>query len=35
LMRVAIGAFQLGDLQPGKWREILSAERDHLFDSGL
>ena len=35
LMRVAIGAFQLGDLQPGKWREILSAERDLLLDSGL
>jgi len=35
LMRVAIGAFQLGDLQPGKWREVSSGERDLLLDSGL
>jgi 23S rRNA pseudouridine2457 synthase len=35
LMRVAIGTFQLGDLQPGKWREVSSTERDLLLDPGL
>jgi 16S rRNA U516 pseudouridylate synthase RsuA-like enzyme len=34
-MRVAIGTFQLGDLQPGKWREVSSTERDLLLDPGL
>jgi 23S rRNA pseudouridine2457 synthase len=27
LLRVRIGAFQLGELAPGKWRELSAAER--------
>lgn len=30
LVRVAIGPIQLGDLQPGQWRALTSAERESL-----
>jgi 23S rRNA pseudouridine2457 synthase len=33
LIRRAIGSLELGDLPPGKWREIASAERVLLLDS--
>jgi 23S rRNA pseudouridine2457 synthase len=35
LIRVAIGAFRLGDLQAGKWREIHAAERPLLLGSAV
>jgi len=35
LIRTAIGGLQLGGLQLGKWREIHSAERNLLLDSGI
>jgi 23S rRNA pseudouridine2457 synthase len=31
LIRVAIGAFRLGDLQTGQWREMSAREREQLF----
>jgi 23S rRNA pseudouridine2457 synthase len=31
LVRARIGAFALGDLAPGKWRELNAAERDAVF----
>jgi 23S rRNA pseudouridine2457 synthase len=31
LIRVRIGAFQLGELPPGKWRELTVAERELVF----
>jgi 23S rRNA pseudouridine2457 synthase len=31
LMRVQIGAFRLGDLAPGKWRELTVRERAQVF----
>jgi 23S rRNA pseudouridine2457 synthase len=31
LLRVQIGAFQLGDLVPGKWRELSDIERARVF----
>jgi 23S rRNA pseudouridine2457 synthase len=31
LVRVQIGALELGDLAPGKWRELSAAERAHVF----
>ncbi len=31
LMRVKIGALELGDLAPGKWRELSSGERTQIF----
>jgi 23S rRNA pseudouridine2457 synthase len=33
LIRVEIGAFALGDLEPGKWREVTAAERAAIFAS--
>ena len=33
LMRVKIGAFELGDLARGKWREVIDAERRAIFAS--
>jgi 23S rRNA pseudouridine2457 synthase len=33
LIRTAIGALQLGDLPPGKWRELDSKERQLLLES--
>ncbi len=34
LMRVRIGDFGLGDLAPGKWRELTAAERGAVFARG-
>jgi 23S rRNA pseudouridine2457 synthase len=31
LLRVRIGALELGDLKPGKWRELSPADRQLLF----
>jgi 23S rRNA pseudouridine2457 synthase len=31
LLRVAIGALELGDLPPGSWRELQHGERDRIF----
>lgn len=31
LLRVRIGEFPLGDLAPGRWRELAPAERDAVF----
>lgn len=31
LLRVRVGQFQLGDLKPGKWRELNAAERAAVF----
>ena len=31
LLREGIGAFPLGDLAPGQWRELTAAERDAVF----
>jgi 23S rRNA pseudouridine2457 synthase len=31
LMRVRVGAFELGMLAPGKWRELSAAERKQVF----
>lgn len=31
LMRVKIGAFEIGDLAPGKWRELSAGERARVF----
>ena len=31
LMRVKIGALEIGDLAPGKWRELSAAERARVF----
>ena len=31
LIRVRIGGFALGELAPGKWRELTAAERDAVF----
>jgi 23S rRNA pseudouridine2457 synthase len=31
LMRVRIGDFELGDLEPGKWKELSEAERKLVF----
>ena len=31
LIRVRIGEFHLGELQPGKWRELSAAERNAVF----
>ena len=31
LLRVRIGALELGDLKPGKWRELSPADRQRLF----
>jgi 23S rRNA pseudouridine2457 synthase len=33
LMRVKIGALDLGNLAPGTWREVTQAERQRLLDS--
>jgi 23S rRNA pseudouridine2457 synthase len=32
LVRVRIGRFELGDLSPGHWRELTTAERQQVFD---
>jgi 23S rRNA pseudouridine2457 synthase len=34
LIRMRIGAFGLGDLAPGRWRELSAAERDAVFRYG-
>ena len=34
LLRVRIGEFPLGNLAPGTWRELTSAEREAIFRSG-
>ncbi len=31
LVRVRIGEFQLGDLPPGKWRELAASDRTKVF----
>ena len=31
LIRVRVGEFELGELKPGQWRELGSAERDAVF----
>jgi 23S rRNA pseudouridine2457 synthase len=31
LLRARIGNFSLGDLAPGKWRELTAAERTAVF----
>jgi 23S rRNA pseudouridine2457 synthase len=31
LVRVSVGRFRLGDLAPGKWRELTAAERAAVF----
>ena len=33
LVRVSIGAFQMGDLAPGRWRALTPAERKKLFQA--
>jgi len=33
LIRVRIGRFDLGDLEPGKWRELGATERRRIFES--
>jgi 23S rRNA pseudouridine2457 synthase len=31
LIRVRIGQFELGEMQPGEWRELSAVERESVF----
>jgi 23S rRNA pseudouridine2457 synthase len=33
LVRVAIGPVVLGDLQPGKWRDLTSSEIEQIYSA--